>query len=789
MRMLSWSCYWLLSARIWIATILFFLLPQTISKGCGPYRNLITGYTFIGTPLLLEAAKPVPFALHFSFENIYKYYGLELERQELANLKDWKERVCEAAETDEIRAVIYDASLQTLLAIKSAATDRKVNLPRELLSNAFVDYLVYNRCEETLEYLIFAKNCEPHVLSPTDAWEGQQRDSTRMSDLIEEGSILFRRTKSHYLKLRYAYQIVRLAHYKKDYEETISLYDELIPKIDITENVIYYWLLGHRAGALRALGRYTEAAHLYTVIFANCPSRRESAFRSFLVRDDDEWNQVYLMCKTNDERAALFAIRGISSGRALPAMEQIYQINPKSDFLETLLVREIRKIEQQILGVAPFGTKPHQRIAQITPRSNNQLGDYLVALQQFTIQCREEKKVKNGSLWLITEGYLEFLAGNYYQAEQTFLNAKQLVVSEDLQQELEVLSTVLKLATIEHIDTDVEDELYKIYQQNKKWQDYPGFSEYFNDRVAQLYQQAGKPGLAFRMHYRINDLRYNPDINIIDDLLETITRGDTALTDFSSMLGKDTLGEDARQELLNIKATYWMSQHQYYRALSVWKQMDRIMWDEFGTFSPFTERFNDCVHCDSPDDRGIIVDTGTVMLSKGRIVETILGADSDARTGQENAARQLYNIGCGLYNMSYFGYAWNAMDFYRSGGSNTPSNLSAQGGVLFYWDAPYGNKENFDLTMARTYFEDARSAALAFNDRELAAKATFMIAKCEQKECYTSGTHQLTIVGNNIPRLPDEYLTNFRILCDEYSNTNFYGEIKEKCKYFFAYCR
>ena len=773
----------------WLGCILlFFLLPQVVSKGCGPYRNLITGYSFVGTPLLLEAAKPAPFLLDFNFGEIYKYFGTETYRQEYANLKDWQERVCEEAELEEIKEIIYDADESTLRSIQSAMTNKRVVLPRELRRNQFVDYLLDNKCEETMDYLLYAKSCEPHAVLPKDSWEEPKRDYNRMSDLIEDGLVLFRRSQSHYLKQRYAYQIVRLAHYQKNYERTIALYDELVPKIDIAENVIYYWLLGHRAGALRALERYTEAAYLYVVIFANCPNRRESAFRSFLVRNDEDWKKVYLMCKTNSERSAMFAIRASASGsRALTSMEQIYKIDAKSDFLETLLVREIRKVEEQVLGIAPFGTKPHQRISHKTPKPNDQLGNYLVELQQFTIQCREEKKVKNISLWLIAEGYLEFLAGNYYQAEQTFMKAQQFVMNEDLKQELQVLSTVLKLAKMGEIDTDVEDELFEIYKKSAEWEEFPEFKEYFNDRVAQLYQQSGQVGLAFRAHYSINDLRYNPDIKVIDDLLETITRGDTVLTDFAAMLGRDTLGEDARLELLNIKATFLMSQHQYIRALNVWKQMDRALWSQFGTFSPFAERFLDRVHDASPDDRGIVVDTA--VFSKGAIVEAILNADGEARTGSESAARQLYNIGCGLYNMSYFGYAWNAMDFYRSGGNNTPRYLAAKDGVVPFWGAPYGNRENFDLTIATLYFEDARTMALAQNDRELAAKAIFMAAKCEQKRCYTSGEYQLTNVRNYIPQLPEEYLTNFKLLKEQYTDTNFYGEIKSRCKYFEAYCR
>jgi len=140
--------------------------------------------------------------------------------------------------------------------------------------------------------------------------------------------------------------------------------------------------------------------------------------------------------------------------------------------------------------------------------------------------------------------------------------------------------------------------------------------------------------------------------------------------------------------------------------------------------------------------------------------------------------------------MSYFGHEWEATDFFRSGSSYSGWNLRAKNGVVQHWEAPFGNKENFNVSGARNYFEEAYEMAILQGgdaNEELAAKAAFMAAKCEQKQYYTSGLYK-SRGYNQIPLLPEEYTTNYETL-RQLGNTNFYRFIVEECKYFGAYVR
>ncbi len=772
-----------MNTRQMLFMLVAWFAPLPISEGCGPILNDFNGYSFVSTDVMADAAVVAPFLLDFDMGRIFQYFGSDTYRKEEANLLEWQEKVCNFADVKDIRYVIYGTSREEILMLRDALYDESAVLPRTFKDNDFADYLIDLKCEETLNYLVYAKSCEPHVTASYSAWQSPERNVQAMEDLMRQGMREFKRTNSHYIKLRYAYQIIRLAHYKGDFEEVLKLYDFLMPKIDERNSLIYYWLLGHKAGALAGLERNVEASYLYTVIFKNAPERRPSAYRSFLIRSDEEWTACYNKCQDDDERAAMLAIRGVNAGnRVVEEMQNIYAINPKSEFLNMLLIRAVRQLEQDLLGYpVGEGVRRHQRMAHKIPKDAE--GEYVIALHDFVHDARVAAEVKNPELWHIIEGYLEFLAGDYYKAQQTLIIAEQQVKNEALKDQLHAITTVLKVALYEDIDSDIEDELYAISRDKELWKDYPSFEQFFYDKVAQLYKDAGRPGLAFRAHYSIKDLRYNPDLAAINDLLETIDKGLSA-TRFEEILGKDTLGSAAKLELLNIKATYLMSQHQYGLALNVWKQMDRAEWSQFGEFSPFIERFNDCINC---EEQLLLIDTSSVF-NKGEIVEVILKTDGEASLGSENAARQFYNIGLGIYNMTYFGHEWRVTDFYRSGASYNAWNLDNPNGIINYFYSPYGNKENFDVSKALEYFEKAIAVAQSKGDQELAARATFMAAKCEQKMFYTSGLLQPNYT-NQIILPPDEYLSYFKKLKEEYNNTKFYNAIIEECKYFEAYAR
>ena len=285
-----------------LLAILFFA-PVPISKGCGPYDTSFYGYSFLNPKIINLGSKN---ASYFAgFEELFKQMGTKQNIQAQDNIAEWRSRFCDIPKAQDLHQLIYKTPINQIRILSSNLRQKNTPLPPYLANNTFAAHLKKNACTEAVDYLFFAKKCEPHVIA-SNGWKTPLRDTVAMSFLIKDGVKSFRRTKSHYFKLRYAYQLIRLAHYKKNYGEVLELYDYLLPKIDNEKSLIEDWIEGHRAGALTKLGRHVEASYLYAKIFDNCPSKRTSAYRSFKILTDQEWIDCLKLCQNNQERATLY---------------------------------------------------------------------------------------------------------------------------------------------------------------------------------------------------------------------------------------------------------------------------------------------------------------------------------------------------------------------------------------------------------------------------------------------------------------------------------------------------
>jgi hypothetical protein len=169
--------------------------------------------------------------------------------------------------------------------------------------------------------------------------------------------------------------------------------------------------------------------------------------------------------------------------------------------------------------------------------------------------------------------------------------------------------------------------------------------------------------------------------------------------------------------------------------------------------------------------------------NKISLLEKIFELEYQAKADYHNSSSYFYKIGLAYYNMSYYGSAWKAQDYYRSGGNWE----YARDEVFQKAYYPYGNREFQDCSRALFYFEKA--IELAVDNRELAARACFMAARCEQKRFFSSKDSDYSPYSNEIPSLPDEYRQHYNLLLTEYNETAFYELAIAECQFFAAYAR
>lgn len=764
---------------IYFLLFISLLFPLQLSQACGPQHLSFHGYSFLNQNILEMKEGEVQVPVVGTFDQFYGNYFAKKDSLNInENITEWQERYCNLVKKEDLEFIVYKSSITDLELLLTNTKSKSLQVPNRLKGNSFAEYVWENKCTENVEYLIFAKKCEPHVIS-IDNWQAPKRDVKAMEELMEEGQRAFNRAKSHYMKLRYAYQVIRLAHYAGLFEETLKLYDKLVPKVDryesrYDESIIPWWIEGHRAGALLALKRRAEASYIYAKIFRYCPGRRQSAYLSFTIRTDEEWADCLKLCQSDEERAMLYAIRASNpKSRAVDEMAAIYRLDPANPQLAPLLLQEIRKLERQLLGLKFNSQRKENKLRYGIPSKD--AGAYVIDLQAFTRRIREEGKVPQPELWLLAEGYLEFLAGDFYAAEKTFTEVGRQVTDKTLKEQLDVFLLAMEIAKFEKPTAKVEEMAYAIIKENELYRRYPDFRDYLRDKMRYLYEEAGLDSKALLTHSTLDVLRANPEPEMVEELMAVKQKPER--TQFERLLTE----RFSLNDLLDMKAVYLMGQGQIEAAAQVYNRIPATEWAKYGEYNPFIENFKDWVNIDSLRDTM----TQTVNLNRGDLLKTLLELEFRAKGEPEKAPVYYYKLGLAFYNMSYFGYEWRAMDYFRSGSTWEYLHQNKRG-VYDHYQYPLGNRENTDVSRALYFFEKAR--LLARTD-ELKAKATFQAARCEQKMFFVSNRYQPAPCCNNIPVLPEDYLYNFSRLKNEYSDTDFYSWIIEECKYFEVYAR
>ena len=750
----------------------------TVQSRCS-ITPVFTGYTFLHPDIVNRNAAYAPF--FFQWDDYYRQFYFERDIQREENVAEWVERFCGRPLPQDVEGVVYGASFSELEELRLSAADPKklTPLPYRLAGNTFAEMLALNGCSEVVEYLMFVKKCEPHVVAVGDGWTIPERDTASMQLLIEEGLGRFQQTESHFVRLRYAYQIVRLAHYKLDWQYTVDLYNYLLPKIDRRKrSIVYYWTLGHLAGALQQLGKYPEAAYRYSLIFRYCPSKRTQAYRSFLIRNDQDWNAALLLCQDDGEKSTLHILRaGGSRTYAVTDMQTVYELEPDNPQLDLLLMGEVQQLEKVFLRTRVTDRKRGEAKGLM---QRERAAQNLVELQKFVRQVLRDGRTPNLPLWRTVVGYLELLAGDRYAAGQSFDRAAtgldlSLAYHQALSRQLDTWRLLLEIMSLDPTAATVDDAAFRI-RSYATFKENPLFEPFLQDWLAAAYAANQNPGKAILAAYPPEALGYNPDLEVLNDLLKVADTENPILLE--KAMEMDTNPDYIRGRLLEIKGVYLFSMGQPEAALATFNSIPRLEQDKMQRFSPFREKVGEKIN------RPV---TDSLWLNRREIVEKILDwefrAKAASATNDPVAAWYYYLLGLGYYNMSYFGYEWEVMDYYRSG----YNQLRLASGPLFpLKGSPSGNRENLDVSRALSYFELSINTTTS---PEMAARAAFMAARCQQKQWFCDPDCRYRPGSKLIPTLPEQYATYYNLLRTKYAGTEFYGLIIKECKWLAAYGR
>jgi hypothetical protein len=745
-----------------ISTFIFFFHSDN-TKSCGyEYDEPYSLGLFIGDVIKESTLSP------FFFKPQSDYYGYPKSDSSLItendNLREWRTFFNNNESNKEISYLIYKSSLPEVESIISAINNSDSLLSEKLRSSSLVQSLVKNNSIEFLDYLLYAKQCEPQALGYRQSvWDEILRDTVEMKILIEDGLKRYDTCNNLFLKARYAYQIIRLTHYLKHYHETIRLYDSLIEPLS-TSSIIKYWALSHKAGALASIGEYSHSNYLFAKIFDECMSKRILASQNFKIRDASLLYETLNYCHNNREKSAVWFLHSYYSDD-MGGMKNIYELEPSSPYLEVLLTRAIDRLEYDKY-------RYWQNVTQKEWTNNFTRLDH-DQFYNFIKTCAESRKTKRPYFWYFCAGYISLLRHDFNSMKQNFQITKSLLPNgeEDFIERMKILDIYSKVDEAKEINPLVESKLVgdlkwllslkkRHADEAFKWAMLILAEKYITQKDTAKQQLCLGQKLSGANYYNtVGYLDYKSDPSSVPlQKLIWFINDDYNRPEYETFLLNNFCY--TKKDILEIQGTLYLSRYEFSDAIMVMYDIKNDL--ELLPADPFSTNIKDCTRCDMDSLKEKI-------YTKRTFARRMKDLEEEIKVTNKNLAENYFLLANAYYNMSFFGNSWMIADFYREHVSD---------------DANYNN---LDISKAEAYYLKAMTLS---KDNEFIAKCTFMAAKCEQNRFYFDKgflTYTLDNYGSGdlYPSIKKEnYKTYFQVLKDKYSKTQFYKEALKECKYF-----
>jgi hypothetical protein len=772
--------------------------PQNI-VGCGPDADPYDYYLGFFNADAVEAKAYQPF--YYTSYN-FLYDETEPIATEDVLCKEWSVYCNNTVSVADAKNFLirYDAKDLSNL-YYHLEKNQPLKIPDSVKRNSLTDYFFKTKHLEALGYILYIKKTAPFVAGVADFWEAPVRDEVKMDKLIKNGFQLLTAAKDDFFKLRYTYQILRLAHYSKRYNDVIDWYGKYMT-FEQNTSVIKNLCTALKAGALFRTGQKKEAAYLFSKLFASGQEKRVSNYLGFVwsVNRSEERNTYLQLCKANEDKAnmlALFSMNGINN--EIKTLQEIYSLYPRAPILPTLAIREINKLEEKYLtpllqkqtgGSALFYSAYETASDSAFDASKNDAK----LLQEF-LHGVASSNLKNKGLFEIGAAYLAYMLKDFKTAKQLLASAEKMPLTQKEKDQWALTNLVVTISEKEKIDAAFEEQILPslewLYAKakntsriNNGWSQLNEWQKFYRNVMGeilatryheqgQFYKEALCIGAAdfsvrqdgnFWNTFGIDFLRnrlVSKDVENLFTLFDSKQRNQ-----FENFLLANNVIK--RATVVDFAGTAYLRDYDFANAITWFKKIN-----DKKTIVIKTNPFADLLY----DREEALSSESTFTTTKLAFATEMLRLQKLVETDKANAAKYFYKMANGMYNCTYYGHAWQLVQYYRSGadGYYIPKNAT-----------PF-QKEYYGCYNAHDYFEKAMNAS---NDKNFKARCLFMMAKCSQKMVRQPQYSDFSTNWDKYDAAGTSYFKQFKNnkyfpqLIKEYGNTSFVqNDVSFICSY------
>lgn len=609
------------------------------------------------------------------------------------------------------------------------------------------------KVKEFIEFLHFAKPIEAYSTSE-NSWN-YENEPKRMDDAIWVKMIekKYNQTSDKFLKNRYWFQVIKAYFYSNnpiDAEVFFNKTEQLQPK-----NVLYYRAVSYLAGINSRLGDTATANYLYSKVFDKLPKLQTIAMFCFAPKEEKDWIESLNMAKNDEEKIALWAIQGYYNDEE-KAIENIYNLNPKSDYLEFLLTRLINNEEIRINK-----TFKNQSVVQNKLAIKDTISKTVVALID---KMAQSGKVNKPYLWNVAAGYLQTLDGNFAKADLYFAKAeKEMPKTELAISQVRLLKFVNNLSKIDALNAKNETTIlqdlnwlyFELTQSNLDNFRFENAANWSRNYIAALYKTQNNPVLSEAFLRDRNFYSSNTNLLAMKNFI--LKTNKTKIEEIASKIYEVKL-----DDILDYQTVLALYQNKILEAIAFMEQTNEVK-NEIFQGNPFNGNIKDCHDCDFVAFQKRKY-TQLEFLKTMQVMKDKIAKNEDVHTNSLLLANAFYNV-------THYG---NARSFYEG-------TIIGYGSTQFDFEDYYQSLIT-NCSMSKKYYQ---MAFLAAKTNEQKAKCTYMMSKCERNDYYNGKYANVKnyweVENNGVDFIA---FNGFITLKKEYSNTNFYQEVIAECGYF-----
>ncbi|WP_205511650.1 hypothetical protein [Longitalea arenae] len=697
----------------------------------------------------------------FFYSDVF-YYGIGHDTEHNtrfngSNINDWTSYLGNATPRSELEFLLLHAPAATIDSLAAYQAGKLKTLP--LTTQSFSLFRKNDKkTADFIRYLTLAKKSEAFaVVNLEYAWDYESKKkpvqintAALNKELLQE----FTQAKDAFLKQRYWFQLERSYFFNGPAQHALDLFEKNEQSFE--KNEIYYRTMAYAAGACYKLKNFPKGAYYYSKVYDGCDALKTVAHWSFGPKEESEWKATLALCANNDEKATLWQMLGIFYTDEKRAIQEIYNLNPRSEKLNLLLTRAVNKEEQK------FSSWDHEYTNKSLQFKKDTSTSDLLALVNRIAQAGNTHQPY---MWHMAAGYLHMLNGDFKQASSSYAAAeKKLPKQELVQWQLRLLKLVNTVAGTPKADSKLENKVLADlnWLQNMKAPDetfrYTTAYQWIKNTLAGRYikQKEFVKAVCFNNYPAF----YTSDANIegMKSFLNKANKTpfETLCVALYPLTGNDLVEYQA------IRLTY---DDKLEEAIA---KMETVPASAPLPGNPFNGRLQDCHDCDHEAPQKIKY-TKLDLLKKMKEMEDKIKANSEVYSNAMLVANAFYNI-------THYG---NARAYYE--GKITGSSHYSP----FAIDSSYRDFL-IDMKMAEKYYSLALNAA---KTNEQKAKCHFMLAKCDRNQWYNQTLYKnRNYQYGDQAKLPDFLPWNgFKALKQQYSNTQFYKEAIRECGYLSIY--